>query len=89
MKLSADWRAVLRHAWSIRLIALAALLSGIEAALPFFDGLLPIRPGVFGLLIFLVTLAAFVARLVAQKSLPATDPSAIRWDTGEPDEDQD
>jgi hypothetical protein len=38
MKLVANWRAVLRCAWSIRLMILAGLLSGVEVALPLLDG---------------------------------------------------
>ena len=88
MKLSADWRAVLRHAWSVRLIALAALLTGIEAALPYLD--LPIRPDLLAALTLLVTVAAFVARLVPQRSLPEREVAdSIHWETGEPHEDQD
>jgi len=42
MKLVANWRAVLRRAWSVRLMLAAGLLSGAEIALPLLDGLLPI-----------------------------------------------
>nr|WMC97961.1 hypothetical protein RAR13_04390 [Aminobacter aminovorans] len=69
MKIVANWRAVLRCAWSIRLMILAGLLSGIEVALPLLDGLLPIPPGVFAALSGLTVAAAFIARLVAQKGL--------------------
>ncbi len=34
MRLVDNWRRVLARAWSVRLIVLAALLSGIEGALP-------------------------------------------------------
>ncbi len=45
MRLIPDWRRVLARAWSIRLLALLILFSGLEVALPFFDGTLPIsRP---------------------------------------------
>ena len=86
MKLTANWQAVLRHAWSVRFIVLAAILSGIEAALPFLNGALPIAPGLFGLLTLIATVAAFVARFVAQRTVP---PAEIHWETGEPDADQD
>lgn len=83
MRLVANWRGVLKHAASVKLIVLAALLSGFEAALPFLDGWLPIRPGVFALLTLLVTVAAFIARIVAQKALDRpTDP---QWETGDPE----
>jgi hypothetical protein len=82
MRLTANWRAVLRHAWSVRFIVLAAILSGVEAALPFLD--LPVSPGFFALLTLFATGAAFVARLVAQRPLPPAD---IHWETGDPHED--
>lgn len=67
MTLLSNWREILRKAWSIRLLLLAGLLSGIEAALPFIDDRLP--RGVFALLSLIVTAGAFVARLVAQKGV--------------------
>ncbi|RYE43597.1 MAG: hypothetical protein EOP24_27620 [Hyphomicrobiales bacterium] len=77
----ADWRRVLKHAWSVRLMIVAALLSGAEAALPFLD--LPIPAGLFAILTLLVTVAAFVARFIVQRSLatPSTEPD---WEDGEP-----
>ena len=69
MKLTADWRAVLRHAWSVRFIIAAALLSAIEAVLPLFGDAIPRVP--FAILTFLAVGAALVARIVAQpKTLP-------------------
>jgi hypothetical protein len=65
MHLHPEWRAILAHAWSIRLLILAGLLSGLEAALPLFP--LPFAPAVIGVLTLIVVGAAFVARLVAQK----------------------
>lgn len=66
--LVANWRRVLRYAWSIRLILLAGLLSGLEVAMPYMVAL-PIPTGVFAALSLVVTMAAFVARLVAQKDI--------------------
>lgn len=64
-----DWRAVLRHAWSIRFMLLAAFLSAIEAVLPLFIDHFP--KGVFAALTFLVVGAALIARLMAQpRTLP-------------------
>ncbi|WP_455709960.1 DUF7940 domain-containing protein [Nitratireductor aquimarinus] len=34
MRLIYNWKAVLRYVWSIRCLVLAAVLSGIEVALP-------------------------------------------------------
>lgn len=69
----ANWRRVLRHAWSIRLIVLAGILSGIEIALPLIDGFVPIERGLFAALSFLATAGAFVARLIAQQSVSGSD----------------
>ena len=66
IRLVANWRAVLRHAWSLRLMALAAVLSGIEVALPLLDGVLPIPPLWFAGAEGLITMAAMAARFVAQ-----------------------
>ena len=65
MRLSHDWRRVLRRAWSVRLMALAVLLTGLEVALPFLGDWIP--PGRLGLLAGLVSAAALPARFVAQK----------------------
>lgn len=69
MKLVSDWLNILRYAWSIRLLVLAGVLSGAEIALPLIQDLLPVPRGVFAGLSFLATAGAFIARLVAQKSI--------------------
>lgn len=69
MKLVANWRAVLRRAWSSRLMLLAGLLSGLEVVLPLLNGVLPIPPGIFAALSFVTVAAAFIARVIAQKDL--------------------
>ena len=62
MRLVANWRAVLQRAWSVRLMLLAAILSGIEVAMPFLDGVLPVEPSVFAALSGLAVTLAFVAQ---------------------------
>jgi hypothetical protein len=69
MRPVANWQAVLRRAWSIRLIVIAGLLSGIEVALPLAGDALPLPTGLFAGLSLLVTAAAFVSRIVAQKGI--------------------
>ncbi len=70
MKLYADWRLILRKAWSLRLIGVAGLLTGCEAVLSAFGSdWLPIPTWARMALVFAVLAGAFVARLVAQ---PAT-----------------
>lgn len=67
-KIHPDWRRILTKAWSVRLILLAGLLTGAEWLLHLL--------GDYGLLTgwmlgaaFMVTAAAFVARLVAQRDM--------------------
>lgn len=64
-----NWRDVLKKAWSVRLIVLAAALSGLEAACALGGDLLPIPRGSFALLSGVVGCAAFAARLLAQRNL--------------------
>lgn len=66
-RLIPNWREVLRYAWSVKLLVLAALLSGAEAALPFFGGIFHLDPQAFALTTFAIVAAALVARVVAQK----------------------
>jgi len=62
-----NWQQILRKAWSVRLIILAGLLTGLEAILVFFT---PIdTPRWFPLLVFAITMSALVARLIAQRSI--------------------
>ncbi len=67
MKLVSNWRRVLRHAWSIRLLLAAALLSGLEVVLPYLGDAFPIPTGAFAALTFIVTVVAFVMRIKSQK----------------------
>ncbi|MEO3997169.1 hypothetical protein [Mesorhizobium sp. CAU 1732] len=69
MKPVPDWRRVLRRAWSVRLMILAALLSGVEVVLPFLGDRLPVSAGVFAALSGIATAGAFAARFVAQKGI--------------------
>lgn len=65
MRLLPDWKKILKKAWSIRLIALAGLLSGCELVLPMYSDVIP--RGVFAALTVIVAPIAMVARVVAQK----------------------
>lgn len=68
MKLLPNWQAIMRRAWSVRLMALAVLLTGCEVVMPFWSDSLPRWP--FAVLSFLVILGALAARIVAQRNLP-------------------
>lgn len=67
MKLIEDWDEVLKKAWSIRLILLAGLLSGIEVVLPYFSDAIP--RGWFAVATIIVSMLAIYARVTAQKNL--------------------
>lgn len=67
MKLYDNWKDIVRKAWSIRLMILAGILSGIEVILPLFVD--AIARGTFAALSGITVAAAFVARLIAQKDL--------------------
>ena len=67
MQLYPNWKELVRRAWSIRLLVLAGVLSGLEVILPFFSEDMP--RNLFAVLSFFAVAAAFVARLVVQKGL--------------------
>lgn len=69
MKLVANWRSVLKYAWSIKLIVLACFLSAVEAALPFIPELYMVPRGLFALLTLVIAFAALFARFIAQRSI--------------------
>lgn len=60
-----EWKKILKKAWSVRLIAAAGLLQGLEMILPLFVHSMP--KGVFASLAIPVTAAAFASRVIAQK----------------------
>lgn len=67
MKLKNDWKQILRNAWSVRLIVLAAALTGLEIGLPLYSEEMP--RGLFAALSGVVTILALVARLLVQRSV--------------------
>ena len=70
MSLRTDWRLLLRRAWSVLLMAVAAFLTGCEAVLSTVGAdWLPIPVWARMALIFAVISGAFAARLVAQKGI--------------------
>ncbi|MDZ4392502.1 MAG: hypothetical protein U1B82_05970 [Cypionkella sp.] len=71
--LISNWRRVLARSWSMRLMALAGIFSGLEAALPYLEQILDWPNGIFAGLSGLTVGAAFIARLVAQKQIQEED----------------
>ena len=65
-----NWRTILRRAWSLKFMAIAAILTGCEAVV-MVTGIdwIPLPHGARLGLLFVVIAAAFVARLVAQKDV--------------------
>ncbi len=68
-----DWVQILTKAWSIRLTALAFLLTAIEVGFGIFGAPFGIPTGVFAALSGLVSAGAFTARLYAQKEFKDAD----------------
>lgn len=66
-RLLPDWKDILRRAWSVRLMLLAGLLSGLEAILPIIMDSVPWSRATSSSVIALVVAGAFVTRLLAQK----------------------
>lgn len=62
-----DWKHILLHAWSVRLIILAAVLSAVEVALPLIQPYVNINPIYVGVAAGLASAGAFFARIFAQK----------------------
>lgn len=60
-----DWQHVMKKAWSVRLIAVAGLLSGLELILPMFGADIP--RNWYAIATMAVTTLALIARVVAQK----------------------
>lgn len=67
MRLIDDWKKKVTKLWSIRLGLVAAGLSGLEVILPLFAD--SFQRGTFAFLSFVATVAAMLARLVAQPDL--------------------
>jgi len=68
LRLHPEWPAILRHAWSVRLAAAAALVAAIEAAVQIhLSGLtLPLVPQI---LIIAASAGCAFARIVVQRDL--------------------
>jgi hypothetical protein len=67
MKLLADWKLILRRAWSIRLWALAALFEAAGMVLPLFVDAMP--RVAFSLLSLVAAGGGIWARLIEQKGM--------------------
>ena len=62
-----NWRGIIRHAWSVRLIIAAGALAGAEAMLLVLQPVINLPLLVLACLSGALTFGALVARLLAQK----------------------
>ncbi len=67
MHLVPDWKRILRKAWSVRLIVLAAVFSAAEVVVPLFYDAMP--RNTFALLSGITTAAALIARVMMQRNM--------------------
>lgn len=67
MTLIDDWKQKFPKLWSVRLALLSALLGVAELTLPLFQSFIP--PMTFAVLSVAASLAAAIARIVAQPAL--------------------
>jgi hypothetical protein len=67
MNLVYGWENIIKRAWSVRLVIIASLLSGLEVIIPMFSDYFP--RGLFAVISFVVTVGALVARITAQPDL--------------------
>jgi len=67
MKLSPDWKQILRKAWSIRLAVLATLFSLAQVVIPIYADVLP--RDTFAVLTAIATVGVIVARIVWQQDV--------------------
>jgi len=68
-KVRKDWAFILRKAWSVKLLLLAGLLTGLETfvQIAWTHGLFALPPWGFPVLMGVIVCAALVARVLAQK----------------------
>ena len=70
MRLKSNWRALVRHAWSLRFLALGVACDGVAMLVSFYtDAPEPYRTG-FALAGTAATIAGGLARLMPQTTLP-------------------
>lgn len=85
MNLIDDWKRTLRHAWSLRLAALAGAFSATEVILPLFMDTMP--RGIFAGLSMAAAIGGAVARVVAQPKMERRSKQRPRPDGARADYD--
>ena len=85
MNLVPEWKWLIRKTWSIRLVILSAVLSGIELILPLFVDTIP--RNVFAALSMCSAIAAGIARVVAQPKMERRSKPRGKFDGARADYD--
>lgn len=67
VKLYPNWKQIIRKAWSVRFMTMAAILSACEVVLPLYEDTIP--RNIFASLSFFFVTAAFISRIVAQRDV--------------------
>ena len=85
MNLLPEWKWLIRKTWSIRLVILSAILSGIELILPLFVDTIP--RNLFAALSMCSAIAAGIARVVAQPKMERRSKPRGKFDGARADYD--
>ena len=62
-----DWKQILQKAWSVRLIILAGIFTGLEVVVPLLNDAFP--RNTFAVLSGITTAAALIARVMMQRNM--------------------
>ena len=68
MQLKKDWKIVIKKAWSVRLVALSAIFSAAQLAIPIYADTLD--RDTFALLSILACIGAIFVRVLTQGNMP-------------------
>lgn len=69
-RLSSEWRWIVGHSWSFRLLIAAAVLSGAQAAIPLFMDHPPLPRRIFAVVVFLIVSLAMILNLIVAERPP-------------------
>lgn len=68
-----DWKKLLRHAWSVRLMALSFVFQALEVAMPYLEKIPTIPQGVLATLAVVSLAGGIFSRFVLQKEFKNAD----------------
>ena len=70
INLHTEWRWIVGHSWSFRLLIAAAVLSGAQSALPLFMDHPPLPRRIFAVVVFLIVSLAMIVNLIVAERTP-------------------